>query len=110
VAAPWPGQIPAPAPALVHDPPLAAEVLDGAGHPVAVSARGELSAPPAAIRTAGEGDAPVEAWAGPWPCVERWWDLATGRRRARFQVATAAGVAYLLVVEGGRWWVEATYD
>jgi len=40
---------------------------------------------------------------------ERWWDSG-GRRRARFQVSTADGGAYLLAREGRRWWVEATYD
>jgi protein ImuB len=52
----------------------------------------------------------VASWAGPWPCDERWWDPETHRRRARLQVTTADGTAYLLVVEAGRWSVEATYD
>ncbi|HEX8803675.1 MAG TPA: hypothetical protein VF743_05765 [Acidimicrobiales bacterium] len=51
----------------------------------------------------------ITAWAGPWPCDERWWDPARHRRRARVQVE-AGGVAHLLVLESGRWWVEATYD
>ena len=41
---------------------------------------------------------------------ERWWDIDTHRRRARFQVLTADGVGLLLSVEDGRWWLEATYD
>jgi protein ImuB len=41
---------------------------------------------------------------------ERWWDGEHHRRRARFQVLTAAGVGLLLSVEDGRWWLEATYD
>ena len=52
----------------------------------------------------------VVAWAGPWPYDERWWDPVGHRRRARLQVTTADGVAYLLTVESGRWVVEATYD
>jgi protein ImuB len=112
VSEPWPGRVPAPAPAAVHEPPLAAEVADDAGRPVRVSARGEMSAPPAVV-TVGEGRGrrvvPVDGWAGPWPYDERWWDPAGRRRRARLQVA-AGGVAYLLVVESGRWAVEATYD
>ena len=32
------------------------------------------------------------------------------RRRARFQLATADGGAYLVAVEGGRWFLEAAYD
>jgi protein ImuB len=115
--------VPDPAPAAVHDPPLSAEVVDASGRPVSVSGRGEVSAEPATLAVgvseganragrASRDAAPVAvaAWAGPWPCVERWWDPRRQRRRARLQVTTAAGSAYLLVVEGGRWWVEATYD
>jgi protein ImuB len=146
VIEPWPGAVPEPAPATVHDPPLAAQVLDAAGRPVRVGGRGEVGAAPAVVRVGdggGVGPAPaaaspgpappvgvghpperpgsraggrpgrwaaVAAWAGPWPCDERWWDPRGHRRRARLQVTTADGVAYLLVVEAGRWAVEATYD
>ena len=51
----------------------------------------------------------VERWAGPWPAEERWWDPEAARRRARFQMV-AGGRAFLLALEGSRWWVEATYD
>lgn len=164
VTEPWPGQVPAPAPSIVHDPPLPAEVLDAAGNPVTVSGRGVPSAAPATVvlprrldaagpaagglagpgagRLAGPGagglagpaagpgpgapasgpgasGAPVagptrregvRAWAGPWPCDERWWDPASARRRARAQVVLADGTAHLLTLESGRWSVEATYD
>lgn len=166
VAEPWPGAVPDPAPATVHDPPLPAQVLDAAGRPVRVGGRGEVSAAPARVRVGGVGEAGpappaagtspptrgagtaatappgpgasapapgagagpvpvgpgsrvggrsggwavVAAWAGPWPCDERWWDPRGHRRRARLQVTTGGGVAYLLVVEAGRWAVEATYD
>ncbi|HET9612117.1 MAG TPA: hypothetical protein VFP06_21060 [Acidimicrobiales bacterium] len=177
VAEPWPGLVPDPAPATVHDPPLPAEVVDAAGRPVRVSGRGEISAAPATVtirppgaasrspgaagaaaraaggagssgpgaasrspgaagRTGSPGSAgakgpagaaepaatsagrspprgrqvAVAAWAGPWPYDERWWDPRGHRRRARLQVATTDGVAYLLAVESGRWSVEATYD
>ena len=52
-------------------------------------------------RGAGMGrPRPVEAWAGPWPIVERWWS-ADGSRRAFLQVALraaddAAGPALLI--------------
>ena len=111
VQAPWPGVVPDPAPATVHDPPLPAEVLDAAGRPVRVSGRGEVSAAPATVAVgSGTGGQVVAAWAGPWPCDERWWDIEAHRRRARLQVTTTGGVAHLLAVEGGRWTVEATYD
>jgi protein ImuB len=134
---PWPGRLPGVAPAIVHQPPLPAQLLDEAGDPVSVASRGNASAPPARLRigsgasagsgasvgsggsgasaggaSAGSGASAglvIDAWAGPWPLEERWWDSG-GRRRARFQVSTADGGAYLLAREGRRWWVEATYD
>jgi hypothetical protein len=41
---------------------------------------------------------------------ERWWDGAAHHRAARFQVACAGGVAYLVSRRAGRWQVDATYD
>jgi protein ImuB len=107
---PWPGQVPAPSPALVHDPPLLAAVRDRAGRQVGVSARGELSDAPCRLAVADQAEQDVVAWAGPWTAEERWWDPDAGRRRARLQAVTTAGEAWLLVLEGGRWMVEATYD
>ena len=122
---PWPGRLPGLAPATVHCSPLPAEVLDRAGRPVGVAGRGTISAPPVSVAfrpatsghggpaAPGGGEAPastVVAWAGPWPLEERWWDAGRGRRRARLQVCTEGGAAYLLVREKGSWWVEATYD
>jgi protein ImuB len=107
---PWPGQVPAPSPALVHDPPLPAAVWDRGGRLVRVSARGELSDTPVRMAVAGQGEQDVVAWAGPWTAEERWWDPEAHRRRARLQAVTATGEARLLVLEGGRWVVEATYD
>lgn len=107
---PWPGQVPAPSPALVHGPPLVAHVWDRAGRPVRVSARGELSDAPARLSVAGRAEQEVVAWAGPWTAEERWWDPAAHRRRARLQVVGGGGEALLLVLEGGHWMVEATYD
>jgi protein ImuB len=77
---------------------------------VVVTGRGWCSAPPGRVSVDGDAWADVVAWAGPWPVEERWWDPPAHRRRARFQLLTAAGVAYLAAVEGGRWWIEATYD
>jgi protein ImuB len=89
---PWPGRIPSPLPATVHPVPVPAEVAD------------------TQLSVAGGRWSAVSAWAGPWPVDERWWDDAAHRRRARWQVITADGMAHLLSQEGDRWEVEATYD
>jgi protein ImuB len=107
---PWPGQVPVPSPSLVHDPPLPAVVVDAGGELVRVSARAVLSAAPDRVSVPGRREEGVVAWAGPWTADERWWDGAAHRRRARLQVCTSTGMAYLLVLEGGGWTVEATYD
>ncbi|HEX2039765.1 MAG TPA: DNA polymerase Y family protein [Acidimicrobiales bacterium] len=107
---PWPGQVPPPAPAVVHHDLLPAEVVDGDGRPVVVGGRGLAGAPPARLSVGDGRWATVVGWAGPWPVDERWWDAAAHRRRARMQLATDDGAAYLVALEGGRWWVEATYD
>ena len=91
-------------------PPTRAEVADEGWSNVRVTGRGRLSAPPARL-SVGEGQwEGVEAWAGPWPADERWWDRRAHRRRVRFQVVGETGAAYLLALEGGRWSVEAVYD
>ena len=107
---PWPGRLPPPAPATVHRQPLPAEVVDAGGAPVGVTGRARPTGAPARLSIDGGPWAEVAAWAGPWPVDERWWDARTRRRRARWQVVTAAGAAHLLAVEAGRWSVEATYD
>lgn len=109
ITAPWPGRIPAPAPALVHPDPIELDVRDSDGAVVGVDGRGLLSAPPAAAAIAGGPWRDLDEWAGPWPADERWWDHATHRRRARFQFVVD-GTAHLVMLEGGRWWIEATYD
>ena len=114
---PWPGVVPGPAPARVFAPPVAAELVDGAGAPVTVSGRGEPSATPAGLRCAAlpGGGGPLVAWNGPWAHDLRWWDAR--RRRALWQVVVAsesgdddAGVACLVVLERGHAAVEAIYD
>jgi protein ImuB len=107
---PWPGHLPLPAPAAVYPDPIPAALCDGAGQPVLVTGRGVLNAIPARLSVAGGPPVEVVAWAGPWPAEERWWDQQSCRRRARFQVCGADGTAQVVVLESGRWWVEATYD
>jgi protein ImuB len=107
---PWPGRVPGPPPAIVPPEPASATVTDADGVPVRVSARCAVSAPPAQITVPGRTPEQVTAWTGPWPVTERWWDPDSARRRARFQVVTGEGHAYLLTMEGGQWHTEATYD
>jgi protein ImuB len=109
-AVPWPGQVPAPAPAIVYAEPLPAEVVDAAGATVTVDGRGLLGSLPSRVRVPGRAWSPITAWAGPWLVDERWWDPAAHRRLARLQATTDQGAAYLLRLTGGRWWVEAIYD
>jgi protein ImuB len=52
----------------------------------------------------------ITAWAGPWPVAERWWRPQAARRRARFQLVTEDGAAWLAAVQDGRWQIEARYD
>jgi protein ImuB len=106
---PWPGRLPGMAPALVHQPPRPAQLTDHDGGTISVSSRGGASAPPAWLVLERGQPLAIDGWAGPWPLEERWWDSG-GRRRARLQVSTADGAAYLLACEKRRWWVEATYD
>jgi len=106
---PWPGRVIGPAPGVVYPAACEAEVTDDAGEIVTVSGRCVVSAAPARLAVPGEPPRRVTGWAGPWPLSERWWDPAAARRRARFQLATDDGRAWLAVVQDGRWLVEAGY-
>ena len=110
VTEPWPGRVPAPAPAEVWPVPEPVEVVDAHGCPVGVTGRAEVTAAPAGLARSGRHPTTLIAWTGPWPVDEQWWDANRHRRRARFQVLEADGTAHLLSVEAGRWWLEATYD
>lgn len=107
---PWPGGLPDPPPALVWPTPRPAEVVDTTGAQVRVDRRGGCSGSPARLSVDSGAWVEITAWSGPWMTDERWWDALAHRRRARFQVSTATGVAHLLTLEAQRWWVEATYD
>lgn len=108
-APPWPGRLPPPSPARVPVEPGLVELLDASGSTITVSGRGTASAPPATLVVDGRRVS-VVAWAGPWPVDERWWDLETHRRRARYQILTDDGQARLVALERGRWWVTAVWD
>ncbi|MBA8795125.1 protein ImuB [Friedmanniella endophytica] len=108
---PWPGSLPDPAPTRVYLTPQQAQVLTGNGLPVTLTERGAVSGVPTSFRPTPETELiTVEAWAGPWPIDELWWDAQRARKIARFQLVGVDGSAWLLVVERGQWWTEARYD
>jgi protein ImuB len=109
VGRPWPGRIMGAAPGVVYACAREAEVTDDAGRVVTVTGRCGLSAEPAHLAIDGEPVRRVTGWAGPWPLAERWWDPVTARRRARFQLLTGDGRAWLAAVQDGRWLIEAGY-
>jgi protein ImuB len=106
---PWPGRIVGAAPGVVYPFAREADVTDEAGAAVTVTGRCALSAAPAWLAADGEPPLPITGWAGPWPLSERWWDPAAARRRARFQLLTGDGRAWLAAVQDGRWLIEAGY-
>lgn len=108
VTEPWPGRIPDPAPSCVLDDPAPIGVHGVSGASLAVTGRGELSAPPASV-TIDRRRLGVVGWAGPWPAEVRWWDPAEHRRVARMQVLLEDGGAHLIMIEDSQWWLEATY-
>ncbi|WP_157009164.1 DNA polymerase Y family protein [Agromyces laixinhei] len=109
-SAPWPGSLPALAPASVFRERRPVGLLDAGGAVVAIDARGAISAKPERFALAGAAPTPVRAWAGPWPVVERWWDAEHARRVHRFQIVDDEGCAWLLVRDDEGWWAEARYD
>ena len=106
---PWPGRIMGAAPGVVYPFAREADVTDEAGAAVTVTGRCVVSAAPAWLAADGEPPLRITAWAGPWPLSERWWDPAAARRRARFQLLTGDGRAWLAAVQDGRWLIEAAY-
>lgn len=109
-ARPWPGGLPPPRPATVHDPPIAVDVVDREGRPVTVGARGLMEREPARLEVDGARSVEVVAWSGPWLLDERWWQPEQGRRSARMQIVLADGRAAVLGTRSGSWVVEASYD
>ena len=111
-AQPWPGSLQGLAPATVFRERHPVALITARGDLVDVDERGLIGdAPDRFSPTGTPGDQrPVEAWAGPWPITERWWDPEHGRELHRFQVVDADGNAWLLVLEDHRWWAEARYD
>lgn len=108
-ARPWPGALPDPLPTTVFPEPYEVEVTARGGAAVAVDERGALTAEPAVLIESGRRLA-VDAWAGPWPVIERGWDALRSRHAHRFQFVDAEHVAWLLIWEADEWRAEARYD
>ena len=124
---PWPGRLPAPLPTTVYPLPLPVKLFGADGAQISVSSRGAISAPPVIVQlpafgsSLSSGSSPqsrftenvvverIDSWTGPWPLEQRWWDPEAARRQARLQIVIAKGAAHLLVIEGGDWWLEASY-
>jgi protein ImuB len=111
-AQPWPGSLPGVAPATVFTTRQPVAVLGADGDLVDVDDRGLVTGEPDRFSPTG---APghlcgVEAWAGPWPVTERWWDPEHARALFRFQLVDDEGNAWLLALEDHRWWAEGSYD
>jgi protein ImuB len=109
---PWPGSLPAPAPATVFEARRTVGVFSSGGEPIRVDDRGTVTAQVALFSATGSiRDArEVSAWAGPWPILERWWDARQHRSIQRFQIVDADGTAWLLMLDGEEWSAEARYD
>ena len=84
--------------------------VDASGAAVCVTSRSVATSTPKRMSIDGGPWVDVASWAGPWTVDERWWDADAHRRYARFQVVMRDGAAHLLILECGRWWVEASYD
>ncbi|SFS17424.1 protein ImuB [Microbacterium sp. cf046] len=108
-ARPWPGSLPDPLPGTVFAEPLPVEVTGDGGAHVGIDGRGRVTEAPAVLTESGRRRG-IEAWAGPWPVIERGWDAARSRRAHRFQVVDADHIAWLLVCEDDGWMAEARYD
>jgi protein ImuB len=125
---PWPGQLPAPAPATVLTEPGALVVRTADGAPLTVDARLVMSGVPGSVQigrgvlngpSGGTGggrtdtwEAPVQVtgWAGPWPVQERWWAPVEANRLVRLQLTLDDGRALLVTLREGQWAIEAIYD
>ncbi len=109
---PWPGRLPAPAPATVLSEPVQAALFTTDGALLTVNPRLTLSGVPGRLRIGREPPVPVTGWTGPWPAQERWWAPDEAVSVIRFQVSLADGRALLiaLTTTDSSWLVEAVYD
>jgi protein ImuB len=107
---PWPGRLPAPAPATVLTDPTPVAVRTADGALLAVDPRLALTGPPATVQIDREPPVAVTGWAGPWPVEERWWAPDEAIRLYRLQLSLTDGRAILVAQRDGAWLLEAIYD
>ncbi len=107
VEQPWPGKIPFSTPTTIANEPV--QVVDEQNNLVKVNGRALMSSEPKRVQIKNRWHE-LRAWAGPWPVDEHWWDSAAHKRRARLQIVTDDEHAYLLAIESGEWWLEATFE
>src|SRR5262249_34496493 len=100
---PWPGRLPAPAPATVLTEPVPVTLYTGDGAVLAVDSRLTLNGQPTSLRIGPEQTVTVTGWAGPWPVEERWWAPKEAVILARFQVSLDDGRALLLALDANGW-------
>lgn len=91
--APWPGDTPKPAPALVHPTLKSVQIEWDAGLP-------------SRIRLGSRWE-PILTWSGPWRLSGRWW--LGEADMDRYQLVTSAG-AFLCVVSGEGSFLAGVYD
>ncbi|MEM7094111.1 MAG: DNA polymerase Y family protein [Actinomycetota bacterium] len=107
---PWAGALPAPAPAVVHEPPLTAQLTTADGQGVTITSRGLVEGEPAFLQVHDRPPLPVVAWSGPWLLDERWWHEDRKKRSARMQIVLEDGRAVLAATQAGTWSIVASYD
>lgn len=107
---PWPGALTELTPSTVLSEPVPVRLDDAHGEPVRVDARGAVLASPSTLQLDATRIRHVQAWAGPWPVTERWWDSNQQRSAYRCQLVDDAGDAWLLIGTEAGWCVEGRYD
>lgn len=108
---PWPGRLPAPAPATVLADPTPVTLRTAEGSSLRIDERLALSGLPATVQVSRSGPTlAVTGWAGPWPVDERWWAPDEAHRSVRLQLGIGDGSALLVAGRGDTWWLEAVYD
>jgi protein ImuB len=118
---PWPGKLPAPAPATTPANPWPAHVYGSGGDPVGYTDRDFLTDVPAVVVVSDRPPRQVLSWAGPWPISLSGRAVGEGRHGVRIQVVlaeSAPGVGETALLLLGRaigdeallWTVEGHYD